>query len=91
MEKLSCEELIEELDRLERGIQELIDYKIEMRLHKQSVKGWKRFVADLKMIYTRRQIDRHLVYYKLQRRIAQNCYDRLQKNLQDAEGGKPLV
>lgn len=99
MQTLNCEELLEELDKIEQDIQELVDYKAEVYRHKRSVRGWARFTADMKLILVRRQIDRHLVYLKLQRRIAQDCYKRLQddlpedlqEDLQKEDGQKPLV
>jgi hypothetical protein len=82
----SPEELLKQIAQAEADIQELLDYSAEVNLHKSSVKGWKRFIASLKMMLVARQIRRHLVYLKLQRRIAQNSYDRLQK----AEGQNPV-
>ena len=82
----SPEELLEQITQIEADIQELLDYNTEVNLHKASVTGWKRFLASLKMMLVARQIRRHLVYLKLQRRIAQNSYDQLQK-----PGGQKLV
>lgn len=73
------EELLEQVARIEGEIRELLDYRSEVNLHKRSVRGWARFVASLKLLLVARQIERHLVYLKLQRRIAQDSYDRLQK------------
>ena len=72
------EELLEQIARIEADIQELLDYSAEVNLHKASVTGWKRFIASLKLLLVARQIRRHLVYLKLQRRVAQDAYDRLQ-------------
>ena len=72
------EELLEEIAKIEADIQELLDYKTEVDLHKSSVKGWAHFIASLKMLLVARQIRRHLVYLKFQRRVAQDTYDRQQ-------------
>ncbi|MGB3635404.1 MAG: hypothetical protein WA982_15285 [Rubrobacteraceae bacterium] len=74
----SPEELLEQITQIEADIRELLDYNAEVNLHKQSVKGWQRFVASLKLLLVARQIRRHLVYLRLQRRIAQDSYDALQ-------------
>ncbi len=74
----SPEELLEQMKQIEADIQELLDYSTEVNLHKSSVKGWKRFIASLKMLLVARQVRRHLVYLKLQRRIARDSYDKLQ-------------
>ncbi|CAN5557471.1 hypothetical protein BH24ACT22_BH24ACT22_09510 [soil metagenome] len=79
MNTSSPEELLEQIERVEADIQELLDYNAEVNLHKSSVKGWQRFVAGLKLLLVARQIRRHLVYLKLQRRIAQDSYDELMK------------
>ena len=71
------EELLEQISQIEADIRELLDYSAEVNLHKRSVKGWQRFVASLKLLLVARQIRRHLVYLKLQRRIAQDSYDEL--------------
>ena len=78
------EELLEQISQIEADIRELLDYSAEVNLHKRSVKGWQRFVASLKLLLVARQIRRHLVYLKLQRRIAQDSYD----ELINAEGKK---
>ncbi|HZY66232.1 MAG TPA: hypothetical protein VFE21_10185 [Rubrobacteraceae bacterium] len=75
----SPEELQKQIDQFESEIRELLDYRTEVDLHKRSVKGWARFIASLKLLLVARQIERHLVYLKLQRRIARDSYDRLQK------------
>lgn len=75
----SPEELLERIARIEGDIHELLDYRTEVDLHKQSVRGWARFIASLKLLLVARQIERHLIYLKLQRRIAQDSYERLQK------------
>lgn len=78
MYKAKPEELLEQIKQFEADIQELLDYNTEINLHKSSVRGWKRFVANLKLLLVARQVRRHLVYLRLQRRIAQDSYDRLQ-------------
>ena len=70
---------MEQIKQFEADIQELLDYSTEVNLHKRSVTGWKRFIASLKLLLVARQVRRHLVYLRLQRRIAQDSYDNLQK------------
>ncbi|MGF1471577.1 MAG: hypothetical protein ACFB50_07545 [Rubrobacteraceae bacterium] len=81
---------MEEIAEIEGDIQELLDYKTEVQIHKESVRGWGRFIASLKLLLVARQIERHLVYLKLQRRIAQDSYDRLRKDSPDADARSPL-
>lgn len=78
MQTATPEELLKQITQIEADIQELLDYSMEVKLNKSSVTGWKRFIASLKVLLVARQIRRHLVYLKLQRRIAQDSYDRLQ-------------
>lgn len=77
MNTSSPEKLLEQITQIEADIRELLDYNAEVNLHKRSVKGWQRFVASLKLLLVARQIRRHLVYLKLQRRKAQDSYDEL--------------
>lgn len=91
MQTSKPEELLEQIARAESDIQELLEYKSEVDLHKQSVRGWARFIASLKLLLVARQIERHLVYLKLQRRIARDSYERLQKETQNTEERKPFV
>lgn len=85
------EELLKQIEQIEADIQELLDYGTEVNLNKSSVTGWKRFIASLKVLLVARQIRRHLVYLKLQRRIAQDSYDRLQSKLRTDDPREPLT
>jgi hypothetical protein len=66
------EELVKEINRVEKDIQDLLDYRTEVNEHRRSVRGWARFVVELKLLLVARQIERHLVFLKLELKIAQN-------------------
>lgn len=73
------EKLSEDIARIEDDIQELLDYRTEIDEYKQSVQGWARFVVSLKLLLVARQIERHLVFLKLERRIAQDTLRELEE------------
>ncbi len=73
------EKLSEDLIRIEGDIQELLDYRTEIDQRKRSVRGWARFVISLKLLLVARQIERHLVFLKLERRIAQDTLRELEE------------
>lgn len=74
------EELSEDIIRIEGDIQELLDYRAEIDQYKRGVRGWARFVIGLKFLLVARQIERHLVYLRLEHRIAQDALRESQKD-----------
>ncbi len=75
----SIEDLLEEIARIERDIEELHDYRAEVSPRNWTGSRWGRFKNSLKHILVARQIERHLRYLELQRAIAYNSYRDLEK------------
>lgn len=74
------ERLRQEIVKINGEIDELLAYRSEINPRNWPPGRWSRFKMGMKQLLVRRQIDRHLVYLRLQRELA----DRSCKELENA-------
>ena len=69
------EELLQEIARIEREIEELLDYRSGLLVKEPGLSGWPGFVAAFHRRTAARQALRHLQYLRLAREIAYGSYE----------------
>jgi hypothetical protein len=73
------DELLRDIARIEKEIEELLDYRASLFVRNPSLTGWSRFVAGFQSRMAARQALRHLQYLRLEREIANHTYENLDK------------
>lgn len=68
-------ELLDEIARLEREIEELLDYRSGLFVKDPGLTGWPGFVAAFRRRTAARQALRHIQYLRLAREIAYGSYE----------------
>lgn len=67
----SSEQFPREIARIEDDIEELLAYRAELEAHSRAASGWwARYKCGLKVVMTRRQIENHLRFLRLEREQA---------------------
>lgn len=67
----SSEHFLREIARIEDDIEELLAYRAELQAHSEAASGWwARYKCGLKIVMTRRQIENHLRFLRLERELA---------------------
>lgn len=67
----SSEHFPREIARIEDDIEELLAYRAELEAHSRAASGWwARYKCGLKVVMTRRQIENHLRFLRLEREQA---------------------
>ena len=73
------EELQRQIDRIEKDIEDLLEYRAELFANGPALTGWSGFVAGFKRRMAARQALRHLQYLRLERETAYYWYENLNK------------
>ena len=74
------EDILREIAHIEKDIEELLGYRSEMEArHRAAIGWWARYKAGLQYVLVKRQVENHLRYLKLQRRIAEDSLQELEK------------
>lgn len=73
------ENLLKDIARLEKDIEDLLEYRSELLAGGPALTGWAAFVSGFKRRMAARQALRHLQYLRLEREIAHRSYENLNK------------
>ena len=77
----STEHFPREIDRIEGDIAELLAYRAELEAHSRAASGWwARYRCGLKVVLTRRKIENHLRFLRLEREQAYESCQRLERD-----------
>jgi hypothetical protein len=79
------EDFLREIARIESDIEELLEYRDEIRAHNRAARGWARCKSSLRLLLVSKQIEQHLRYLRLQRELAHESY----QSLKNAEHTDP--
>ncbi|MGB3683830.1 MAG: hypothetical protein WA990_15245 [Rubrobacteraceae bacterium] len=69
------QDLLSDIARIEKEIEDLLEYRSELFMGGPALTGWAAFVAGFKRRMASRQALRHLQYLRLEREIANNSYE----------------
>lgn len=69
------EELLQEIAKIEKELEELLDYRAGLFVKDPTLTGWAGFVAAFRRRMAARQALRHLQYLRLAREIAYSSYE----------------
>lgn len=78
-EAVSSEDLLVEIAETERNIKELMAYHTDTLKKSREGGRWTRLKWAGRNLMLRRQIERHVLYWKLQNNIATDAYEELKK------------
>lgn len=73
------DESLREIARIEKDIEELLEYRATLFDRGRTITGWAGFVGGLKLRLDCRQIQRHLQYLRLKLDVARHAHENLQK------------
>lgn len=73
------EDLLREIARIDKDIEDLLEYRAGLFADVPALTGWSTFVAGFKRRMAARQAQRHLQYLRLQRETAHHTYESLNK------------
>lgn len=76
---VSSEDLAKEVAEAERNFEELMTYHSEVLRNSREGRRGARLKWACKNLMLRRQVERHILYWRLQREIARDAYDELLK------------
>ena len=75
-----AEDLLHEISRIEKDIEDLLEYRAGLFANGPALTGWPALVAGFKRRMDARQVQRHLQYLRLERETAYYSYENLNKN-----------
>lgn len=74
-----ADEILREIARIEKDIEDLLEYRAGLFANGTALTGWAGFVAGFKRRFACRQILRHLQYLRLELETARHSYEVLLK------------
>ena len=77
-----AEDLLNEIARIEKDIDDLLEYRSGLFADGPALTGWPAMVARFKRRMDARQVQRHLQYLRLERETAYHTYETLDKTAQ---------
>ena len=83
-EKTSSEDLLKEVEEASRNLEELLAYHSDVLKQGREGRRWAQLKWQFRHLMLRRQIERHVLYWRLQHQIAEDAY----KKLRDIEQKK---